>query len=185
MESDKKVYIYLMTLTIGGKVIAKYVGKKTYTCSNEGKCNFDVTYSGSGTCWKWLREEYGFTDDQNWEIDDGKKDSGYFDGKHHARFTVKVIHQVSKDELAEQFEQSIIKLMIASEGLNTYLIDKYRNERKAKYGEPTEEEYIRLNQRVDEFLAEYRGVRNGYGYFVNQLLSIKDDEKDNKIYDSI
>lgn len=187
MNDDKKIYIYLMTLEIGGKEIAKYVGKRESHFSQKDKRILDDSYLGSGTCWKWLREEYGFIDKKNKDKGKGKKwtinkngDSGYFNGTHNARFTIRVIHEFSNKELSDNFEQSMIKLMIKSEGLNLDLIKRYRKYRNKNHGKPIEGKYLQLDKKVKNFLKKYGKIKNGRGFFVNQLLPINEEEQDNE-----
>lgn len=177
MNDNRKVYVYLMTLEIGGKEIAKYVGKRKSPFVEGDKNILDESYLGSGTCWKWLREEYEFIDGKKWKINKNGN-SGYFDAKHNARFIIRVVHEISNKELSEHFEQSMIKLMIESEGLNLNLIKKYRKYRNKKYGEPMEGRYLELDKNVKKFLQQYGKINKGKGLFVNQLLSIDEDEQE-------
>lgn len=161
-----------MSLEIGGKVIAKYIGKRVLESEE-----FDESYFGSGTCWQSLLRQYmpeecfediqkcKFKDNVKWKPDK-IEGSYYFEGKNNVKFFAVIVLKIKSVEYTDTLEQSIIKALVLCEGLNMDMINEYRKTLKGRKTKITKE--------TEKFLEKYSKIKGGHGYFVNQRLSLNE-----------
>lgn len=174
---DKVSYIYIFSLTVGEKLIAKYVGQHTFTpTSNE---IFDVKYRGSGGCWGWLLKMFGFDDTKSWcKIENS--DEYEFKGICTAVFNGRVQRHVSNSALTDSEELIEITNLVKNEGLNVDLIKEYRKAQGL--------ENSKLSNMVNKFISKYKHIAHGDGVFVNQIGSLRNigpDERSRRADESM
>ncbi len=153
--ADRISYIYIFTLSIGGKAVAKYAGQHSFI--PEGTETFDVNYLGSGTCWRKLRTQFGFSDGCKWMKSKDSNAEYEFVGKDkNIVFTGRIACMLTDCKDTNKMEKMLVEAMVQSEGLNMDLINAFREE-TAEYRD------------TEKFLKEHKNICGGKGLFVNQV----------------
>lgn len=154
-------YIYVFSLEVSKKIVAKYVGKHYYDKATEEE-RFDLEYLGSGSCWRWLLKEYGYTRKHKWVKNPDVLGEYICRGDNDTLLRGRIIFDNICEQYLDEAETIAIESLVRSEGLNKTLIEKFR-----KTLSNAEGDNIIKSGHVKDFIEKHRGHSDGL--LVNQV----------------